>query len=446
MSEPFDKELPHKDYVEQVVLGGMMSSRTALDEGLRLLTDHDFYNPHHQTIFEAIEKVSQSTDEVSPVSVAEQLQRDKQLTNVGNVEYLTELVSAAPSRSNIDYYANLLRDSSIQRRVIEVGTKIAQLGHSQDASVDDILALALDEAFSLGDANRTTRDYRIAYDVASEMLQHIDDVQNGLVEDGVLTGFRGIDDVTRGLQPGQMIVVAGRPAMGKSTLGMDFARHAALHNNLPTVVFSLEMSGVELMQRLFSAETDIPLRDIRDSSGLTDAQWNSANKLWAKLKGKPLYIDDSPNMTMNDIRAKCRRLQKSVGLKLVVIDYLQLMTISNRMSDNRQQEVSALSRSIKMLAKELEVPVVVLAQLNRNVEQRSDKIPMLSDLRESGSIEQDADVVMLVHRPEVYNKEDRPGEADIILAKHRNGPTGTFPLAFIGTHSRFQDMAPDYQM
>lgn len=440
MTDIFDREPPHKDLIEQVVLGGMMTDRAALDEATRLLDEQDFYQPRHQVIFDAIVRESQTAGEVTPVVVAEALKRDGQLENIGGVEYLTQLTVNAPSRSNIEYYANLLLDSAMQRRVIQAGMRITQLGHAEDASIDDILALALDEAFRLGDSDREKRDYRIAYDVAAEMLTHIDDVQNGLIEQGVPTGFRDIDEVTHGLQPGQMIVVAGRPAMGKSTLGMDFARHAAMHENMPTIIFSLEMSGPELMQRLFSAETDIPLAAFRGADGLNPKQWDEANHLWETLKSKPLYVDDSPNMTMNDIRAKCRRLQKSAGLKLVVIDYLQLMTVSGRSMENRQQEVSTLSRSIKMLAKELAVPVVVLAQLNRNVEQRSDKVPMLSDLRESGSIEQDADVVMLVHRPEMYAKEERPGEADVILAKHRNGPTDTFHLAFLGTHSRFCDM------
>ena len=226
--------------------------------------------------------------------------------------------------------------------------------------------------------------------------------------------------MTHGLQPGQMIVVAGRPAMGKSTLGMDFARNAAIHDDQCTVVFSLEMSREEIAQRLFSAETNIPLNVFRDPSQMTDERWRTVNGFWQKLEDKPLYIDDSANLKVPDIRAKCRRLKETKDLKLVVVDYLQLMS-SGRMTENRQQEVSDFSRQFKLLAKELQVPVVILSQLNRNVEMRADKVPQMSDLRESGSIEQDADVVFLVHRPDAYDKEDRPGEADIIMAKHRNG-------------------------
>jgi replicative DNA helicase len=228
-------------------------------------------------------------------------------------------------------------------------------------------------------------------------------------------------------------------------LGVDFARSAALHNNLTTVIFSLEMSKTELAQRIIAAETGVPLVALRraDNDSLTAERWNTLNNFWTAMQNAPLFLDDSPNMSLMEIRAKCRRLKQTNDLKLVVIDYLQLMS-SGKQEESRQQEVSGFSRALKLLAKELEVPVVALSQLNRGPEMRNDKKPQLSDLRESGSIEQDADVVFLVHRPDFYNEDDRPGEADIILAKHRNGKTGTFPLAFRGDVSRFQDMPQDY--
>ena len=241
-----------------------------------------------------------------------------------------------------------------------------------------------------------------------------------------------------------MIVVAGRPAMGKSTFGVDFARSAALHHGLTTIIFSLEMSKNELAQRIISAESNIPLAAMRRADDITPERWAILNELQGKLQNAPLFIDDSPNMSLMEIRAKCRRLKQTNDLKLVVIDYLQLMT-SGKAVESRQQEVSDFSRALKLLAKELEVPVVALSQLNRGPEMRQDKKPQLSDLRESGSIEQDADVVFLVHRPDAYDKEDRPGEADIIMAKHRNGPTDTFNLAFLGAYSKFKDMPQDYQ-
>ena len=223
----------------------------------------------------------------------------------------------------------------------------------------------------------------------------------------------------------------------------DFARAAALHHNMTSVVFSLEMSKVELAQRIISAETNIPMAALRRADDITPERWNTLNQFWTKMQNAPLFIDDSPNMSLMEIRAKCRRLKQTNDLKLVVIDYLQLMT-SGKAVESRQQEVSEFSRALKLLAKELEVPVVALSQLNRGPEMRNDKKPQLSDLRESGSIEQDADVVFLVHRPDFYDKEDRPGEADIIMAKHRNGPTETFHLAFLGATSKFKDMPQDY--
>jgi replicative DNA helicase len=272
-----------------------------------------------------------------------------------------------------------------------------------------------------------------------ETLQELDDIQSGRIRPGLPTGFNEIDAETMGLQPGQMVIVAGRPAMGKSTLGVDIARNAALHHDMTTVIFSLEMSRTELAERIISAEASVPLQTLRNPSQITREQWTRINDHYQETQSKPLFIDDSPNMSLMEIRAKCRRLKQSNDLKLVVLDYLQLMS-SGRQEESRQVEVSGFSRALKLLAKELEVPIVVLSQLNRGPEMRNDKRPQLSDLRESGSIEQDADMVFLVHRPDFYNRDDRPGEADIILAKARNARPGTFTLAFNGDLSRFDNM------
>ena len=296
------------------------------------------------------------------------------------------------------------------------------------------------------DSSRSEDDeLKTAYRLSDEMLQQLDEMSQNPNEFGTPTGFRDIDALTHGLQAGQMVIVAGRPGMGKSTLGMDFARNAALHKGLPTVIFSLEMGGHELMQRMFAAETGIRLASFQHPENLNSNDWNKLNALCHQVEKAPLWVDDSAIINMSTIRAKCRALSRKVnGLKLIVIDYLQLMS-SGKTVENRQQEVSNFSRQCKMLAKELQCPVVVLSQLNRNAEQRADKKPELSDLRESGSIEQDADMVFLVHRPEYYDREERPGEADVILAKHRNGPTETFNLAFMGECSKFADMAAGFE-
>lgn len=440
----FDRVPPHDDDAEMAVLGGMLMSSDAVGEVSEIIEVSDFYQPRHQTIFDAIVALFADGQPVDAVLVANQLQKNNELDKVGGVDYLHSLVASVPTAANATYYAEIVHQRAILRNVISAGTKIAQLGYSADGSqAEEIVNLAQSEVYEMG-AGRVHQDYEAIGPVAVNALDQINAIQNHLVQQGVMTGFRKIDNLTQGLQPGQMIIVAGRPAMGKSTLGIDFARAAAFKQHLTTVVFSLEMSKIELAQRILSAEEDIPLTALRRAEGLDETAWSKLNNAMGRFNEAPLYIDDSPNMSLMEIRAKCRRLKQTDDLRLVVIDYLQLMTSGKRV-ESRQQEVSDFSRALKLLAKELEVPVVALSQLNRGPEMRGDKKPMLSDLRESGSIEQDADVVFLVHRPDFYNKEDRPGEADIILAKHRNGPTDTIGLAFLGAYSKFKDMPDDMQ-
>lgn len=439
----FDRVPPHDDNAEMAVLGGMLMSKDAIGEVTQSMSAADFYQPKHQTIYETITDLFSAGQPVDVVLVANQLLADGNLEKVGGTDYLHSLVASVPTAANATYYAEIVHERAILRNVIAAGTKIVQLGYSAEGSqAEDVVNLAQAEVYEMS-VGKTKQDYAAIGDVVHDTLDQLDKLQNGVINRGVPTGFRDIDEVTQGLQPGQMIVVAGRPAMGKSTLGIDFARAAALHHNLTAVVFSLEMSKVELAQRIISAETNIPLATLRRAEDITPDKWNTLNNFWTKMEHAPLFIDDSPNMSLMEIRAKCRTLKQSHDLKLVVIDYLQLMT-SGKAVESRQQEVSEFSRALKLLAKELEVPVVALSQLNRGPEMRNDKKPQLSDLRESGSIEQDADVVFLVHRPDFYDKEDRPGEADIIMAKHRNGPTETFNLSFHGSTSKFVDMAPDF--
>ena len=434
----FDRVPPHDDEAEMAVLGGMLLSKDAIGEVSQMIDVTDFYQPKHQTIYEAIIDLFSNSQNVDVVIVANQLMKDGNLDKVGGADYLHTLVAFVPTAANATYYAEIVHQRAILRNVIAAGTKIAQLGYSAEGSqAEDVVNLAQAEVYEMS-TGRVKQDYEAIGPVVHDALEQLDKLQNGDLKTGVPTGFRDIDDVTQGLQP-----VAGSPAMGKSTLGIDFARAAALHHNMTSIVFSLEMSKVELAQRIISAETNIPLAAMRRADDITADRWNTLNNFWNKLQNAPLFIDDSPNMSLMEIRAKCRRLKQTNDLKLVVIDYLQLMS-SGKQVESRQQEVSEFSRALKLLAKELEVPVVALSQLNRGPEMRNDKKPQLSDLRESGSIEQDADVVLLVHRPDFYDKEDRPGEADIIMAKHRNGPTETFHLAFLGAYSKFKDMPQDY--
>ncbi len=439
----FDRVPPHDENAEMAVLGGMLMSKDAVGEVSQNISENDFYLPKHQTIYRAIIDLFASSEPADTVTVANALMRDDQLEKVGGADYLHSLVASVPTAANAAYYAEIVRQRSILRNVISAGTKIAQMGYSAEGSqAEDIVNLAQSEVYEMSTGN-ARQDYAPISEVVRDSLEMLEEMQNGEKQTGVPTGFADIDDLTMGLQPGQMIVVAGRPAMGKSTLGVDFARAAAIKHKMTTVIFSLEMSKNELAQRIISAQTDINLSDLRHVDQINQEKWAVLNRFMDEMKDAPLFIDDSPNMSLMEIRAKCRQLKQSDDLKLVVIDYLQLMS-SGRAVESRQQEVSEFSRALKLMAKELEVPVVALSQLNRGSEIRGDHKPMLSDLRESGSIEQDADVVFLVHRPDVYNNEDRPGEADIIMAKHRNGPTATFALSFLGAKSHFADMPRDY--
>jgi replicative DNA helicase len=308
--------------------------------------------------------------------------------------------------------------------------------------VEDLVNQAQAEVYAVAE-RRTAEDYVVLKDVMESTVDEIEaSGHRGEGMTGVPTGFYELDELTHGLHPGQMIVIAARPAVGKSTFALDFARSAAIKNNLSTVMFSLEMGRNEIAMRLLSAEATIGLQDLRKGT-IKDEQWSKIATTMGRMNDAPLFIDDSPNMSLMEIRAKCRRLKQQHDLKLVILDYLQLMS-SGKKVESRQQEVSEFSRALKLLAKELQVPVIALSQLNRGSEQRQDKRPMVSDLRESGSIEQDADMVILLHREDVYDKESpRAGEADILVAKHRNGPTKDIVVAFQGHYSRFANMAGD---
>jgi replicative DNA helicase len=374
------------------------------------------------------------------VTVAAELGRIGELSRIGGANYLHTLVSMVPTAANANYYGRIVREQAILRRLVEAGTRIVSMGYGGQGDVDEMVDRAQAEVYDVTD-RRTAEDYVPLRDIMGDTLNEIEAISNrGGEMVGVPTGFTDLDALTNGLHPGQLIILAARPAIGKSTLGVDIARTASIKHGLTSVIFSLEMSRNEIVMRLLSAEAQVPLHHMRAGT-MSDADW-------AKLAGKmgvvseaPLFIDDSPNMTLMEIRAKCRRLKQRHDLRLVVVDYLQLMT-SGKKVESRQQEVSEFSRSLKLLAKELEVPVIAISQLNRGPEQRTDKRPMLSDLRESGSLEQDADMVVLLHREDAYERESpRAGEADFIVAKHRNGPTATVTVAFQGHYSRFVDMA-----
>jgi replicative DNA helicase len=345
-----------------------------------------------------------------------------------------------PTAANANYYARIVREQAILRRLVEAGTRITQMGYSGTGEVDDIVDRAQAEVYEVTE-RRNSDDYLPLSAVMNEALTEIEAISNRDGEMvGVPTGFTDLDSLTNGLHPGQLVILAARPSIGKSTLGIDICRAASIKHGLTSVIFSLEMSRNEIVMRLLAAEAQVSMHHMRTGT-MTDTDWTKLAQKMGTVNDAPLFIDDSPNLTLMEIRAKCRRLKQRHDLRLVVVDYLQLMTSGKRV-ESRQQEVSEFSRSLKLLAKELDVPVIAISQLNRGPEQRQDKRPMLSDLRESGSLEQDADMVVLLHREDFYERESpRAGEADFIVAKHRNGPTATITVAFQGHYSRFVDMA-----
>ncbi len=439
-SRPGDRTPPQDMAAEQSVLGSMLISKDAIADVTEVIRGVDFYRPSHETIHDAIIDLYGRGEPVDMVTVAAELQRRGELQRIGGAPYLHTLSANVPIAANAGYYAEIVREKAMLRRLVDAGTKIVQIGYAGEGQVDDIVDQAQAEVYKITD-KRATEDFAPLSDIMDGVLDEIEAISNreaGLY--GVPTGFADLDDLTNGLHSGQMIIVAARPAMGKSTLALDLCRAASIHNNLTSVFFSLEMTRSEITMRLLSAEAKVPLNHIRNGN-MNDDDWAKLARKMGEVSSAPMFIDDSPNMTMMEIRAKARRLKQRHDLKLIVIDYMQLMS-SGKKVESRQLEVSEFSRQIKLLAKELELPIIALSQLNRGPEQRGDKRPMMSDLRESGSLEQDADMVILLHRDDVYEKEStRPGEADLIVAKHRNGPTRDITVAFQGHYSRFVDMA-----
>jgi replicative DNA helicase len=441
---PDDRVPPQDVHAEQSVIGGMLLSKDAIADCVEVLKSNDFYRPAHELIYDAILDLYGRGEPADAITVSDELTKRGDLSRVGGQAYLHQLIASVPTAANAGYYGQIVAERAVLRRLVDAGTRIVQMGYGQGGGdVEDIVNAAQAEIYQVAD-KRGGEDYHILGDVLEATVDEIEHASGSSGEMvGVPTGFTDFDALTNGLHPGQMIVVAARPAVGKSTWALDIARSAAIKHKHATVVFSLEMSRTEITMRLLSAEAGIQLQHMRKGT-MRDEDWTRLARTMGEVSDAPLFIDDSPNMSLMEIRAKCRRLKQRHNLKLVIIDYLQLMSSGKRV-ESRQQEVSEFSRALKLLAKELEVPVIALSQLNRGPEQRTDKKPQMSDLRESGSIEQDADMVILLHRESLYERESpREGEADLIVAKHRNGPTDTITVAFQGHYSRFTNMATNF--
>ncbi|WIM67583.1 replicative DNA helicase [Corynebacterium breve] len=442
-----DKEMleyrqpPHDRQAEMGVLGSLlMSPQTVLDV-IEELDAEDFYFPAHQMIYQAVLDLYSQGIEGDAVIVAGRLDGLNQLERVGGAPFLHTLMHDVPTPANAHYYAKIVAEKSVLRQLVNAGTRVVQMGYdgTEGMEVENVVDRAQQEVFAVAQS-RQTEDYSKLSDLLQPTVTELTKIQNGGDENGVPTGFVDLDKLTNGLRPGQMIIIAARPGVGKSTLALDFMRSASIHHGKSSVIFSLEMGGTEIVMRLLSAETEIKLSSMRAGT-MEEAEWEKLTTRLGEIQDAPIFIDDSPNLTMMEIRSKARRLKQQHGLDLVVLDYLQLMS-SGKKVESRQQEVSEFSRQMKLLAKELEVPVIAISQLNRGPESRNDKKPQLADLRESGSLEQDADMVFLLYRPDSQDPDDeRAGEADIIIAKHRGGPIGTVPVAHQLHYSRFVNMA-----
>ncbi len=431
---------PHDLLAEQSTVGGMLLSKDAVADVIETVRGVDFYIPKHEVIYDAILNLYARGEPTDVIAVTDELTKAGTLQRAGNAEYLHTLTGLVPTAANAGYYASIVAEKAVLRRLVEAGTRIVQMGYASEGEVVDLVNNAQAEIYGVT-GGVDTEDYVPLVDAIETAIDEIDAARGRDGEmAGVPTGFAELDDLTNGLHGGQLIIVAARPGLGKSTLALDFARSASIKHDKPSIFFSLEMGRSEIATRLLAAEASIPMHILRKGT-MEQRDWDRLATVRGQIAGAPFYIDDSPNMTLVEIRAKCRRLSQKVGLKMVIIDYLQLMT-SGKKVESRQQEVSEFSRALKLLAKELNVPVIALSQLNRGPEQRADKRPALSDLRESGSLEQDADIVILLHREGAYERDHpRAGEADLIVAKHRNGRTEDIAVSFQGMYSRFGDMA-----
>ena len=438
----FGRQPPHDNEAEQGVLGAMLLSPNTITDIIEELIPDDFYRPAHQLIYRAILDLFSDNKDVDPVIVAGRLDRNHDLERVGGAPYLHTLISSVPTAANARYYAEIVAEKAVLRRLVDAGTRVVQLGYegTEGAEVDVVVDMAQQEVFAIAQRN-VTEDYAILADILQPTMDELDELStHGGLARGIPTGFIDLDNLTNGLHGGQMIIVAARPGVGKSTLALDFMRSCSIKHNKASVIFSLEMSKSEIVMRLLSAETEIRLSDMR-AGRMSDEAWAKLANRVGQISEAPLFIDDSANLTMMEIRSKARRLKQKHDLQMIVVDYLQLMSSGKRV-ESRQQEVSEFSRQLKLLAKELDVPLVAISQQNRGPESRTDKRPQLADLRESGSLEQDADMVMLLYRPDSQDKDDeRAGEADIILAKHRGGPIDTVQVAHQLHYSKFVDMA-----
>ena len=436
-----ERNLPNSIEAEKAVLGSAFLSKVALQKICDELTPDSFYSDANAKIFETISELNGKSIPLDITILANKLSEKKILTQVGNIEYLSEIIDSVPSASNVEYYINIVKEKMIGRKIIETATEIANDAYTSNDSIYDVLDSAEMKMLRIGNMRKTT-EFQSIKDVAYREQANLEKLaEQGSDITGLATGFNDFDKLTAGLQPNQFIIIAARPAMGKTAFALNLATYAAMHNEKSVAVFNLEMSAEQLANRILQSLGQISGIKMR-TGRLEHNDWKRLNEAISRLSDTNLFLDDTPGITIGEIRSKCRRLANSdKGLGLVVIDYLQLITGPSKTIGNRQQEVSEISRSLKTMALELGVPVIALAQLSRAVEQREDKRPIMSDLRESGSIEQDADIVSFLYRDDYYNKEARRDDnssiTEFIIGKNRSGPTTTIELLFRKDTSTF---------
>jgi len=432
---------PHSLEAEQAVLGGLMLDNSAFDRIADRISEEDFYRREHRLIFRAMKALAESSRPLDVVTLAEWLRAQETLDDAGGLPYLGAIARDTPSAANIQAYADIVRERSVLRQLIQAGTEIASVGFQPEGrSSAELLEHAERLVFQIAEqTGRNKQGFVSLKDVLPGVIDKIDTLyQQESVITGLPTGWTDFDTMTSGLQPGDLVIVAARPSMGKTTFSMNIAEHAAMKGKYPVAVFSMEMPADQLAIRMLSSLGRIELQRIR-TGRLQDEDWPRLTSTLNLLSQAKMFIDDTPALSPSEMRARTRRLAREHGLGLIVVDYLQLMQVPG-FKENRTAEISEISRSLKAMAKELSVPVIALSQLNRSLEQRPNKRPVMSDLRESGAIEQDADIIIFIYRDEVYNP-DTPdkGTAEIIIGKQRNGPIGTVRLTFLGKYTRFEN-------
>lgn len=431
---------PHSEEAEQSVLGSMLMDRDAVNVAVENLSQEDFYNLRHGEIFGAMVDLYHENRAVDLVTLKNQLEQKGKLEAAGDMKYLSQIAAAVPNSVHIKNYVQIVKDKSLYRKFIQLGNQVMAEGYSTETPIDVLSEEVEQKVFRILQ-NKGNEDFSHIRDVLLETFDDIERIAKSEGEiTGIPTGFVDLDYRTSGLQPSDLVLVGARPSMGKTAFALNVVQHAAVRKHKCSAIFSLEMSKKQLVNRMLSCEAGVESEKLR-SGKLEDSDWEKLAMALAPLSEAPIYIDDTPGITLAEMRSKCRKLKLDKGLDLIMIDYLQIMSGSGRNGDNRQQEISDISRGLKALAREMQAPVVALSQLSRALEARADHRPMLSDLRESGAIEQDADVVMFLYRDEYYHPETEDKNiAEIIIAKQRNGPTGTVKLAWLGQYTKFANL------